>query len=145
MNRRGALLFAAMCVIWGIPYLMIRVAVRELAPVTLVFFRTAIGALLLTPVAGYLEDEVEYAQADDGSVWYLGEDVFDYRKGAVAITEKSRNPSSDIASVRGIGVAVSVSTSTSARRRFSCSFCRTPKRCSSSMMTSPRRWNLTSA
>src|ERR1700756_5197095 len=32
-----------MCVIWGIPYLMIRVAVRELAPVTLVFFRTAIA------------------------------------------------------------------------------------------------------
>jgi len=53
MNRRGALLFAAMCVIWGIPYLMIRVAVRELAPVTLVFFRTAIGAVLLTPVAAY--------------------------------------------------------------------------------------------
>jgi drug/metabolite transporter (DMT)-like permease len=40
-----------MCVIWGIPYLLIRVAVRELAPVTLVFLRTAIGALLLTPVA----------------------------------------------------------------------------------------------
>src|SRR5256885_1876296 len=53
MTRRGALLFAAMCVIWGIPYLMIRVAVRELAPVTLVFFRTVIGALLLTPVAAY--------------------------------------------------------------------------------------------
>jgi drug/metabolite transporter (DMT)-like permease len=44
-------LFAAMCVIWGVPYLMIRVAVRELAPVTLVFGRTAIGALLLVPVA----------------------------------------------------------------------------------------------
>jgi drug/metabolite transporter (DMT)-like permease len=42
-----------MCVIWGIPYLLIRVAVRELAPVTLVFFRTAIGALILTPVAAY--------------------------------------------------------------------------------------------
>jgi drug/metabolite transporter (DMT)-like permease len=53
MTRRGALLFAAMCVIWGIPYLLIRVAVRELAPVTLVFFRTAIGALLLTPVAAF--------------------------------------------------------------------------------------------
>jgi drug/metabolite transporter (DMT)-like permease len=44
-------LFAAMCLIWGVPYLMIRVAVRELAPVTLVFGRTAIGALLLVPVA----------------------------------------------------------------------------------------------
>ena len=40
-----------MCVIWGIPYLMIRVAVRELAPVTLVFLRTAIAALLLLPFA----------------------------------------------------------------------------------------------
>ena len=28
-----------------------------------------------------------YAQADDGSVWYFGEDVFDYRKGTVALTE----------------------------------------------------------
>jgi drug/metabolite transporter (DMT)-like permease len=53
VTRRGALLFAAMCVIWGIPYVLIRVAVRELAPVTLVFLRTAIGALILTPVAGY--------------------------------------------------------------------------------------------
>jgi drug/metabolite transporter (DMT)-like permease len=51
MSRRGVLLFAAMCVIWGIPYLMIRVAVRELAPVTLVFLRTAIAALLLLPFA----------------------------------------------------------------------------------------------
>ena len=40
MTRRGVLLFAAMCVIWGIPYLLIRVAVRELTPVTLVFART---------------------------------------------------------------------------------------------------------
>ena len=53
MNRKGALLFAAMCVIWGIPYLMIRVAVRELAPVTLVFLRTGIAALLLAPVAAF--------------------------------------------------------------------------------------------
>jgi drug/metabolite transporter (DMT)-like permease len=53
VTRRGALLFAAMCVIWGIPYLLIRVAVRELAPVTLVFGRTVVGALLLTPVAAW--------------------------------------------------------------------------------------------
>ena len=66
------------------------------------------------------------------------------RSGAVAITEKSRRPSSERASVRGIGVAVSVSTSTSARSRFNCSLWRTPKRCSSSMITSPRRLNLTS-
>ena len=51
MTRRGALLFASMCVIWGVPYLMIRVAVRELSPATLVFGRTVIGALVLVPFA----------------------------------------------------------------------------------------------
>jgi drug/metabolite transporter (DMT)-like permease len=53
VSRRGAVLFAAMCVIWGVPYLMIRVAVRELAPAVLVFLRTGIGALLLTPFAAW--------------------------------------------------------------------------------------------
>ena len=47
MTRRGWLLFAAMCVIWGVPYLMIRVAVRELSPASLVLMRTGISALLL--------------------------------------------------------------------------------------------------
>jgi drug/metabolite transporter (DMT)-like permease len=51
MSRRGLLLFAALCVIWGIPYLLIRVAVREVSPAFLVFSRTAIGAILLLPVA----------------------------------------------------------------------------------------------
>jgi drug/metabolite transporter (DMT)-like permease len=51
LTRRGVLLFATMGVVWGIPYLMIRVAVRELAPVTLVFLRTGIAALLLLPFA----------------------------------------------------------------------------------------------
>ena len=51
MSRRGVLLFAAMCVIWGIPYLLIKVAVRDLGPDVLVFCRTSIGACLLLPVA----------------------------------------------------------------------------------------------
>jgi drug/metabolite transporter (DMT)-like permease len=49
MTRRGLLLFAAMCLIWGIPYLLIRVAVSEISPATLVFTRTAVGALILMP------------------------------------------------------------------------------------------------
>src|SRR5436309_5451733 len=53
MTRRGAVLFAAMCVIWGIPYLLIRVAVRDLSPVTLVVARTAIASALLLPLAAY--------------------------------------------------------------------------------------------
>jgi drug/metabolite transporter (DMT)-like permease len=40
-----------MCVIWGIPYLLIRVAVRDVSPGTLVFMRTAIGGLVLLPLA----------------------------------------------------------------------------------------------
>lgn len=44
------MLFAAMCVIWGIPYLLIRISVSELAPVTLVFLRTGVAALILMPV-----------------------------------------------------------------------------------------------
>lgn len=53
MTRRGAFLFAAMCVIWGVPYLLIRVAVEELSPATLVLARTAVAALLLLPLAAY--------------------------------------------------------------------------------------------
>ena len=51
MTRRSWLLFAAMCVIWGIPYLLIRVAVRDVTPGFLVFGRTAIGGLILLPLA----------------------------------------------------------------------------------------------
>jgi drug/metabolite transporter (DMT)-like permease len=51
MTRRGWLLFAAMSVIWGVPYLMIRVAVGELSPATLVGARTALAALILLPLA----------------------------------------------------------------------------------------------
>jgi len=51
MTRRGWLLFGALCVVWGIPYLLIRVAVRELTPATLVFGRTAIATAILLPLA----------------------------------------------------------------------------------------------
>jgi drug/metabolite transporter (DMT)-like permease len=51
MTRRGVLLFALMAVIWGIPYLFIRVAVDEVAPAVLVFGRTAVGAAVLLPIA----------------------------------------------------------------------------------------------
>lgn len=40
-----------MCVIWGIPYLLIRVAVSEMPPVMLVFLRTGIAAVILAPFA----------------------------------------------------------------------------------------------
>ncbi|MFC0042446.1 EamA family transporter [Actinomadura rayongensis] len=51
MSRRGWALFAVMCVVWGIPYLLIKVAVDEVSVPVVVFARTAVGAALLLPVA----------------------------------------------------------------------------------------------
>jgi drug/metabolite transporter (DMT)-like permease len=51
MTRRGFVLFALMSVIWGIPYLFIRVAVDEISPAMLVLARTAIAAAILLPYA----------------------------------------------------------------------------------------------
>ncbi|HYG70265.1 MAG TPA: DMT family transporter, partial [Anaeromyxobacteraceae bacterium] len=50
MTKRGWLLFLALGVIWGIPYLLIKVAVRDFPPAGVVFLRTAIGAAVLLPV-----------------------------------------------------------------------------------------------
>jgi drug/metabolite transporter (DMT)-like permease len=49
MSRRGWALFLAMSVIWGVPYLLIKVAVDQVSPVTVVFARCVIGATLLLP------------------------------------------------------------------------------------------------
>ena len=51
MTRRGLILFALMSVMWGIPYLFIRIAVAEITPATLVLWRTAIAAAILLPIA----------------------------------------------------------------------------------------------
>ena len=51
MSRRGWLLFVAMGVIWGVPYLLIKVAVEEISPSVLVLGRTALAGALLLPVA----------------------------------------------------------------------------------------------
>jgi drug/metabolite transporter (DMT)-like permease len=57
VTRRGLFLFAAMCLIWGVPYLLIRVAVDEISPALLVLLRTGIAALLLLPLAA-MRDEL---------------------------------------------------------------------------------------
>ena len=49
MSPRGWALFLAMSAIWGVPYLLIKVAVGELSPVLVVFGRCAVGAALLLP------------------------------------------------------------------------------------------------
>lgn len=44
-------MFLTLGVIWGMPYLLIKIAVVELTPATLVFGRTFLAALLLLPLA----------------------------------------------------------------------------------------------
>jgi len=51
MSRRGWVLFLSMGVIWGVPYLLIKVAVEELSPSFLVLARTTLAGLLLLPLA----------------------------------------------------------------------------------------------
>jgi drug/metabolite transporter (DMT)-like permease len=58
LSRRGWVLFTLMSVLWGIPYLLIKVAVESVSVPMVVFSRTALGALVLLPLvirAGQLD------------------------------------------------------------------------------------------
>ncbi|MGC5171469.1 DMT family transporter [Micromonospora sp. DT81.3] len=50
-DTRAWLLFSAMALLWGVPYLFIKVAVESYSPAAIVSGRTLIGALLLLPFA----------------------------------------------------------------------------------------------
>lgn len=81
MSRRGWILFIALCLIWGLPYLLIKVAVRDIQPGTLVFLRTAPVAVVLVPWAlvtkrvrplrGVMGWVVLYALVEFGGPWLL--------------------------------------------------------------------------
>lgn len=51
MSRRGLALFIALSIIWGTPYLFIRIAVEYVEPSVMVALRVGLAALLLLPVA----------------------------------------------------------------------------------------------
>lgn len=51
MSRKGWALFALVGVLWGVPYLFMKVAVDELATPLIVFARLFIGAVVLIPLA----------------------------------------------------------------------------------------------
>ena len=51
MSRRNWLLFVTVGLMWGIPYLFIRIAVREFSPASVVFARVVIGAAILVPIS----------------------------------------------------------------------------------------------
>jgi drug/metabolite transporter (DMT)-like permease len=50
-DARAWVLFGAMALIWGVPYLFIRIAVESYSPAAIVAGRTLLGALLLLPFA----------------------------------------------------------------------------------------------
>ena len=51
MRWRVGVTFAALCVIWGVPYFFIKVALTEVPPLGVAWARIALGAMVLLPVA----------------------------------------------------------------------------------------------
>lgn len=50
MSRRGLILFAALGLVWGLPYLLIKIAVEDLSIPMVVFGRLFFAALVLLPI-----------------------------------------------------------------------------------------------
>ncbi len=86
MSARGWLLFAVMSVVWGIPYLLIKVADEGVSTPVVVFTRTAIGAIVLLPAAlhgdpslralrGHWPWLVAFAAAEVLGPWWLLSDA----------------------------------------------------------------------
>ena len=51
MNARSWLVFVGLGIVWGLPYLFIKLAVRELSPFDVAWGRITLAALLLAPLA----------------------------------------------------------------------------------------------
>jgi drug/metabolite transporter (DMT)-like permease len=51
MTRKAWIAFTVVSLLWGIPYLFIKLAVEEVSPSFLAFVRVALGAALLAPIA----------------------------------------------------------------------------------------------
>jgi drug/metabolite transporter (DMT)-like permease len=51
MSKRGWILFIGLGLLWGMPYLLIRIAVQEIDPLVMAGTRTLLGSLLLLPLA----------------------------------------------------------------------------------------------
>lgn len=52
MSRRGWILFISLSIIWGLPYLFIRIGVETLSPFFVVFGRVGLAAVILLVIAG---------------------------------------------------------------------------------------------
>lgn len=66
MKWRIGLIFAALCVIWGLPYFFIKLALAEVPPIGVAWARIALGASVLLPVAwkrGVLPEVLRHKRA----------------------------------------------------------------------------------
>lgn len=85
MSGRGWVYFTLLCVVWGIPYVLIKVAVQEVPAPMIVFARTAVGAAILLPLAvrggglravrGHLGGLVAFAAVEIIGPWWLLSDA----------------------------------------------------------------------
>src|SRR6266581_4177915 len=101
-----------MGLIWGVPYLFIKIAVGELTPATLVFFRSLIGALLLLPLAVARKD---LAPLRPYWKWILAYTFVEVAAPWFLLSDAERRISSSltgllIAAVPSIGAALAVVT-----------------------------------
>lgn len=80
MSRRGWILFTSLGIIWGLPYLLIKIGVEYLSTPVVVFGRLAIAAIILLPIAigtgqirrlrGYLPWVLAFALVEMTFTWW---------------------------------------------------------------------------
>jgi drug/metabolite transporter (DMT)-like permease len=112
MTQRGLVLFALMSVIWGIPYLFIRVAVQEISPATLVLARTGLAAAILLPIA---LARVDLRQVLARWPWVVGFAAIEIAIPWIALGSAEQHISSSlagllIAGVPLVGIAIAFTT-----------------------------------
>jgi drug/metabolite transporter (DMT)-like permease len=87
MSRRGWFLFAALGLIWGTPYMFIRIAVEHLGPAVVVAGRMAIAVLLLWPAARKHDIKQVWRDSKGGIIAFAcAEMVFPF--GALSVAER---------------------------------------------------------
>jgi hypothetical protein len=88
VSRQASVLFLGE--VGGLPF---RTEVTLLPETRIVAWEGQEVEVAVSQYTAYLDGKITevaidlYAQADDGSVWYFGEDVFDFRDGAIVVTE----------------------------------------------------------
>ena len=87
MSLRGWTTFAVLCVIWGVPYFFIKLALEELSPMVVAWTRIALAAAVLIPIA-WQRGVLRPAMAHKGAicVFAIAELVFPF--SLIAIGEQ---------------------------------------------------------